>query len=148
MVFIADKVASNIRELEGALNRVIAYSTLTENIINVDMATEALKDMLNNNKAVIINSKTIQEAVARYFHLKTDELKSQRRSRDVSFPRQIAMHLCREMTDMSLPKIGDEFGGRDHTTVMHACEKIKNDMEKSAELRRTIEDIKKNIIGT
>jgi chromosomal replication initiator protein len=148
MVFIADKVASNIRELEGALNRVIAYSTLTENIINVDMATEALKDMLNNNKTVIINSKTIQEAVARYFHLKTDELKSQRRSRDVSFPRQIAMHLCREMTDMSLPKIGDDFGGRDHTTVMHACEKIKNDIEKSSELRRTIEDIRKNIIGT
>lgn len=148
MVFIADKVASNIRELEGALNRVIAYSTLTENIINVDMAAEALKDMFNNSKTVIINSKTIQEAVSRYFHLKTDELKSKRRSRDVSFPRQIAMHLCREMTDMSLPKIGDEFGGRDHTTVMHACEKIKNDMEKSAELRRTIEDIRKNIIGT
>jgi len=148
MVFIADKVASNIRELEGALNRVIAYSTLTENIINVDMAAEALKDMLNNSKTVVINSKTIQEAVSRYYHLKTDELKSQRRSRDVSFPRQIAMHLCRDMTDMSLPKIGDEFGGRDHTTVMHACEKIKKDMENSSELRKTIEDIRKNIMGT
>ncbi|EPR11891.1 chromosomal replication initiator protein DnaA [Ruminiclostridium papyrosolvens] len=147
MVFIADKVGSNIRELEGALNRVIAYSTLTENIINVDMAVEALKDMLNNSKAVIINSKTIQEAVSRYFHLKTDELKSKKRSRDVSFPRQIAMHLCREMTDMSLPKIGDEFGGRDHTTVIHACEKIHHDLENSAELRRTVEDIKKNITG-
>lgn len=147
MVFIADKVASNIRELEGALNRVIAYSTLTENIINVDMATEALKDMFNNSKAVIINYKTIQEAVSRYFHLKTDELKSKRRSRDVSFPRQIAMYLCREMTDMSLPKIGDEFGGRDHTTVIHACEKINQDIESSTELRRTIEDIKKNISG-
>ncbi len=147
MVFIADKVASNIRELEGALNRVIAYSTLTENKINVEMATEALKDMLNNNKTVIINSKTIQEAVSRYFHLKTDDLKSQRRSRDVSFPRQIAMYLCREMTDMSLPKIGDDFGGRDHTTVMHACEKIKSDMNSSAELRRTVEDIRKNIVG-
>ncbi|AEY64296.1 chromosomal replication initiator protein DnaA [Clostridium sp. BNL1100] len=147
MVFIADKVGSNIRELEGALNRVIAYSTLTENIINVDMAVEALKDMLNNSKAVIINSKTIQEAVSRYFHLKTDELKSKKRSRDVSFPRQIAMHLCREMTDMSLPKIGDEFGGRDHTTVIHACEKINHDLENSAELRRTVEDIKKNITG-
>ncbi len=147
MVFIADKVGSNIRELEGALNRVIAYSTLTENIMNVDMAVEALKDMLNNSKAVIINSKTIQEAVSRYFHLKTDELKSKKRSRDVSFPRQIAMHLCREMTDMSLPKIGDEFGGRDHTTVIHACEKINHDLENSAELRRTVEDIKKNITG-
>ena len=147
MVFIADKVASNIRELEGAMNRVIAYSTLTENKINVDMAIEALKDMFNNSKAVVINSKTIQEAVSRYFHLKTDELKSKRRSRDVSFPRQIAMYLCREMTDMSLPKVGDEFGGRDHTTVIHACEKISQDMANSAELRRTIEDIKKNIVG-
>ena len=147
MVFIADKVASNIRELEGAMNRVIAYSTLTENKINVDMAIEALKDMFNNSKAVVINSKTIQEAVSRYFHLKTDELKSKRRSRDVSFPRQIAMYLCRDMTDMSLPKVGDEFGGRDHTTVIHACEKITQDMANSAELRRTIEDIKKNIVG-
>ncbi len=146
MVFIADKVASNIRELEGAMNRVIAYSALTENKINVDMAIEALKDMFNS-KAVVINSKTIQEAVSRYFHLKTDELKSKRRSRDVSFPRQIAMYLCREMTDMSLPKVGDEFGGRDHTTVIHACEKISQDMANSAELRRTIEDIKKNIVG-
>ena len=146
MVFIADKVASNIRELEGAMNRVIAYSALTENRINVDMAIEALKDMFNS-KAVVINSKTIQEAVSRYFHLKTDELKSKRRSRDVSFPRQIAMYLCREMTDMSLPKVGDEFGGRDHTTVIHACEKINHDMANSAELRRTIEDIKKNIVG-
>jgi chromosomal replication initiator protein len=147
MVFIADKVGSNIRELEGALNRVIAYSTLTDNVINVDMAVEALKDMLNNSKTVIINSKTIQEAVSRYFHLKTDELKSKKRSRDISFPRQIAMHLCRELTDMSLPKIGDEFGGRDHTTVIHACEKISHDLENSAELRRTVEDIKKNITG-
>ncbi len=147
MVFIAGNVASNIRELEGALNRVIAYSTLTDNIINVEMATEAVKDMFNKSKAVDINSKTIQEAVSRYFHLKTDDLKSQRRSRDVSFPRQIAMYLCREMTDLSLPKIGDDFGGRDHTTVMHACEKIKNDIENSAELKRTVADIKKNIIG-
>lgn len=147
MVYIADKVASNIRELEGALNRVIAYSTLTEHKIDVDMAIEALKDMFNNSKIVVINSKTIQEAVSRYFHLKTDELKSKKRSRDVSFPRQIAMFLCREMTDMSLPKIGDDFGGRDHTTVMHACDKIKSDIDNSAELRRTIEEIKKNIIG-
>ncbi len=147
MAFIASNVASNIRELEGALNRVIAYSSLTENVISVEMSTEALKDMFNNSKQVIINSKTIQEAVSRYYHLKTEELKSQRRSRDVSFPRQIAMYLCREMTDMSLPKIGDDFGGRDHTTVMHACEKIKSDIEESSELRRTIEDIKKNIVG-
>lgn len=147
MVFIADKIASNIRELEGAMNRVIAYSSLTENPVNVELAVEALKDMLNNSKAVTINSNTIQEAVSRYFHLKTDDLKSKRRSRDVSFPRQIAMYLCRDLTDMSLPKIGDEFGGRDHTTVIHACEKITQDVASSVEVRRTVEDIKKNITG-
>ena len=147
MVFIADKIASNIRELEGALNRVIAYSSLTENPVTVELAIEALKDMFSNSKAVIINSKTIQEAVSRYFNLKMEDLKSKRRSRDVSFPRQIAMYLCRELTDMSLPKIGDDFGGRDHTTVIHACEKILEDVKNSAEVKRTVDELKKNITG-
>ncbi len=147
MVFIADKIASNIRELEGALNRVIAYSSLTENEITVDMAAEVLKDVLSNNKAKPINSNTIQEAVARYFDLKLDDLKSKRRTRDISFPRQIAMYLCRELTDMSLPKIGDEFGGRDHTTVIHAFDKILEDIENSPEIRRSVDEIKRNLLG-
>ena len=147
MVFIADKIASNIRELEGALNRVIAYSSLTENEISIDLANEALKDILSAHKARIINSSVIIDAVSRYFDLKPDEFKSKKRNRDISFPRQIAMYLCRELTDMSLPKIGDEFGGRDHTTVIHAFDKITGDMEVNPETRRTIDELKKNIIG-
>lgn len=147
MVFIADKIASNIRELEGALNRVIAYSSLTEKEINEEMAAEALKDILSNHKSKPINSATIQEAVARYFDLKLDELKSKRRTRDVALPRQIAMYLCREMTDMSLPKIGDEFGGRDHTTVIHAFDKVVDEIETNPEIKRTVEEIKRNLLG-
>lgn len=147
MVFIADKIASNIRELEGALNRVIAYSSLTEKEITEEMAAEALKDILANHKTKPINSNTIQEAVARYFDLKLDDLKSKRRTRDISLPRQIAMYLCREMTDMSLPKIGDEFGGRDHTTVIHAYDKVLDELETNSEIKRSVEEIKRNLLG-
>ena len=150
MAFIADKISSNIRELEGALNRVIAYSSLsagTGGVITVEMATEALKDILAANRARIINSSTIQDAVSRFFEIKVDELKSQKRNRDLSYPRQIAMFLCRELTDMSYPKIGEEFGGRDHTTVLHACEKISNDIETNHETRRAIDEIKRILMG-
>ncbi|WP_010246648.1 chromosomal replication initiator protein DnaA [Acetivibrio cellulolyticus] len=145
MVFIAEKIASNIRELEGALNRVIAYSSLTENDITVDLATEALKDILSTSKVRAINCNTIQDAVARYFDLRPDDFKSKRRSRDVAYPRQIAMFLCRELTDMSLPKIGNAFGGRDHTTVIHACEKIVEEVQSNSETRRAINELKKNL---
>lgn len=147
MVFIADKIASNIRELEGALNRVVAYSSLTESEINVELATEALKDILSAARTKVINSATIQEAVARYFDIKPEEFKSKKRNRDIAYPRQIAMYLCRELTDMSLPKIGDEFGGRDHTTVIHACDKIAEDIETNPETRRVLEELKKTITG-
>jgi len=147
MVFIADKIAYNIRELEGALNRVVAYSSLTESEINVELATEALKDILSAARTKVINSATIQEAVARYFDIKPEEFKSKKRNRDIAYPRQIAMYLCRELTDMSLPKIGDEFGGRDHTTVIHACDKIAEDIESNPETRRVLEELKKTITG-
>jgi len=147
MFFIADKIASNIRELEGALNRVIAFATLHDTEINIDLATEALRDILSAPKAKIINSSIIQDAVARYFDLKTDEFKSRKRNREIAYPRQIAMYLCRDLTDMSLPKIGDDFGGRDHTTVMHACDKIKEELKTLSETRMTIEELKKNILG-
>lgn len=147
MVFIADKIASNIRELEGALNRVIAYASLTESEVSVDLATEALKDILSVNKAKIINCNVIMETVARYFDIKPEEFKSKKRNREVSYPRQIAMYLCRDLTDMSLPKIGEEFGGRDHTTVIHACEKISEETGSNAETRRTVEELKRNILG-
>lgn len=147
MSFIAEKIASNIRELEGALNRVIAYSSLTENDITVDLATEALKDILSTNKAKAINCNSIQDAVARYFDIRLDEFKSKKRSRDVAYPRQIAMFLCRELTDMSLPKIGHAFGGRDHTTVIHACEKIIEEISSNSETRKAVNELKKNLTG-
>ncbi len=148
MVFIADNIASNIRELEGALNRVIAYASLTKNeVLNVDLAAEALKDILTANNVREINSTIIQNVVARYFDLKHDQLKSKKRSRDVAYPRQIAMYLCRELTDLSLPKIGNDFGGRDHTTVMHACDKILEETQNNPETRRAVDELKKNILG-
>lgn len=147
IVFIADKIASNIRELEGALNRVIAYSSLTENEITVELASEALKDILSANKAKVLNCTSIQEAVARYFDIRPEEFKSKKRTRDIAFPRQIAMYLCRELTEMSLPKIGEEFGGRDHTTVIHACEKISEEIKSNSETRRAVSEIKRNLLG-
>jgi len=148
MVFIADNIASNIRELEGALNRVIAYSSLTHNDnITLELANEALKDILSAHKSKVVDSTLIQQAVARYFDLKPEDFKSKKRTREISYPRQIAMFLCRELTDLSLPKIGDVFGGRDHTTVIHACEKISESSAKNFETKRAIEELKRTITG-
>ncbi|NLP15130.1 MAG: chromosomal replication initiator protein DnaA [Clostridium sp.] len=147
VVFIADKIASNIRELEGALNKVIAYSSLTQNEITLDIANEALKDILSANNTKVLNCATIQEVVARYFDIRPEDFKSKKRTRDIAYPRQIAMYLCRDLTDMSLPKIGEGFGGRDHTTVIHACEKINYELENNSETRRAVSEIKRNLLG-
>lgn len=146
-IFIADKVISNIRELEGALNRVIAYSTLTDNEISTDLCAEALKELLSANNTKIIDSTHIIDTVSRYFDLRPEEFKSQKRNRNISFPRQIAMFLCRELIGLSLPKIGDEFGGRDHTTVIHAITKIEADIITNQETKRTVEELRRNITG-
>ena len=130
MVYIATKIKSNIRELEGALIRIVAYSSLTNREITVDLATEALKDIISNKQNKSITIDLIQDVVAAYFNLRVEDLKSQRRTRNVAYPRQIAMYLSRKLTDMSLPKIGEEFGGRDHTTVIHAYEKISESPNK------------------
>jgi len=145
--FIAENIASNIRELEGALIRVVAYSSLVKSEINIDVAKEALKDIVSAAKTRVINSDVIIDVVSRYFGLKPEDFKSKKRNRDVAFPRQIAMYLCRELTDMSLPQIGNEFGGRDHTTVMHAFAKITESINLNYEVRRTIEELKRNIVG-
>ena len=142
LVYIANKIPSNIRELEGALIRVIAYSSLSNREINMDLCIEALKDILPDNRQKLITSKLIQNKVAEYFGIRLDDFKSKRKTRNVTFPRQIAMYLCRELTDMSLPKIGDDFGGRDHTTVIHAHEKICN----STKIDPSVDSIVKMII--
>ncbi len=147
LLFIARKIESNIRELEGALIRIIAYSSLTNNNLNITTADEVLKDLISENSPQKITAQLIQKMVADYFDLKTEELKSKKRNRPISHPRQIAMYLCRELTDLSLPKIGDEFGGRDHTTVIHAYEKIKHDMETEINLRKTLAELTKTIKG-
>ncbi len=130
MVYIATKIKSNIRELEGALIRIVAFSSLTNKEISVDLASEALKDIISSKQTRQVTIDIIQEVVANYYNLKIEDLKSARRTRNIAFPRQIAMYLSRKLTDMSLPKIGEEFGGRDHTTVIHAYEKISNNLKK------------------
>lgn len=147
LVYIANNIESNIRELEGALNRVIAYASLTGSPITLELAQDCLKQILAGRSVENINHNTIMKVVSRYYDISPDQLVTQKRSRDVAFPRQVAMYLCRELAGMSLPKIGQVFGGRDHTTVMHACDKIQEEMERSSELRRAITEMKRNITG-
>lgn len=132
--YIATKIQANIRELEGALTRLIAYSSLSNRSINMDLCIEALKDILPEGRPKIITSELIRSKVSEYFGLRMEDFKAKRRTRDVVFPRQVAMYLCRELTDLSLPKIGEEFGGRDHTTVIHAHEKISGNIKKDPQL--------------
>ncbi len=125
LTFVAGRVASNIRELEGALTRVVAFSSLTDRVMTVDLAEHVLKDVFpQGDAAPDVTIPRIQEAISERFGLTLEELVSPRRSQSVAYPRQVAMYLSRELTDSSLPKIGKEFGGRDHTTVMHANSKI------------------------
>ncbi|MDY4079684.1 MAG: chromosomal replication initiator protein DnaA [Clostridium sp.] len=145
MVYIATKIKSNIRELEGALIRIVAYSSLTNREITVDLASEALKDIISKRQAKSITIDSIQEVVSNYFNLRVQDFKSQKRTRNVAYPRQIAMYLSRKLTDMSLPKIGEEFGGRDHTTVIHAYEKISENLKTDEGLQSTIDDITKKL---
>lgn len=145
MVYIATKIKSNIRELEGALIRIVAFSSLTNKEISVELAAEALKDIISNKQSKQVTIDLIQDVVANYFNLKVDELKSSRRTRNVAFPRQIAMYLSRKLTDMSLPKIGEEFGGRDHTTVIHAYEKISTNLKVDESLQNAVNDLTKRI---
>lgn len=122
--FIAKRIRSNVRELEGALRRVIANSRFTGHAITVEFTKEALKDLLSL-QAKLVTIENIQKTVADYFKVRMADLLSKRRSRSVARPRQVAMALAKELTSHSLPEIGDAFGGRDHTTVLHACKRIK-----------------------
>jgi chromosomal replication initiator protein len=121
--FIAKRIRSNVRELEGALRRVIANSRFTDRPINLDFAKEALRDLLAL-QARLVSIENIQKTVAEYFKIRVADLLSRRRSRSIARPRQFAMALAKELTNHSLPEIGDAFGGRDHTTVLHGCRRI------------------------
>ena len=145
--YIADNIVSNIRELEGALNRVVAYASLINSPLTVELTQECLKQMITSANAKEINPTAIMKIVGRYFNINPEHLLGKKRSRDITYPRQLAMFLCRELTDLSLPKIGKAFGGRDHTTVLHACEKIHDELQNNTEVRRAISEMKKNITG-
>ena len=145
IVYIASRIENNIRELEGALIRVIAYASLNNQPIDIDLATEALKDIFPDGRPKQITTDLIKDIVAAYFKLKLEDLSAKKRTRNVAFPRQIAMYLCRELTEISLPKIGELFGGRDHTTVIHAHDKIHRERNSDAKLNNTIKDLIKRI---
>ncbi len=141
---IATKIDSNIRELEGALNKIIAYASLTHSPITIEMAEKAINDLVLQ-KEKIISAEYIQEVVAKYFNIDKKDLISSKKSNDIAFPRQIAMYLCRTTGQMSFPKIGGEFGNRDHTTVMHACTKIEKEIKENTNTKLIVESVK-NII--
>ncbi|KAB3532222.1 chromosomal replication initiator protein DnaA [Alkaliphilus serpentinus] len=145
-LFIAKKIQSNIRELEGALIRIVAYSSLTNSDITVELASEALKEIFSS-KPKQLNIPLIKETISKRFNIKLEDIDSKKRTRAISYPRQIAMYIARELTDLSLPKIGEEFGGRDHTTVMHAYEKISNDLKVDPDLKEKIEEMVKELKG-
>ena len=138
---IATRIDSNIRELEGTLNKLIAKASLTNSQITMEMAERAINDIVAQQEKVI-SAEFIQDTVAKYFNVNPKDLKGSKRSNDITFPRQIAMYLCRNVANMSLPQIGKDFGKRDHTTVMHACNKIEQDIKTNSNTKLIVESVK------
>jgi chromosomal replication initiator protein len=142
---IATKVDSNIRELEGIINKLIAKASLTETPITIEMAQKAIDDIKGETK--VISSAYIQDVVAKYYNISVNDLKGQKRSADVTFPRQIAMYLCRNVAQMSMPQIGRDFGNRDHSTVMHACDKIEKEIKSNETTKLIVESVKNLLLS-
>lgn len=138
--YLAENISGNIRMLEGALNRIVAVASLFEKEITIDMVKEYLKEMLNSQIRVITIQR-IQEVVAEYFRISLHDIKSQRRIKNLVIPRQIAMYIARNLTKSSLTSIAEEFGGKDHTTVIHACNKISLEIEKNENIKAIIDKI-------
>jgi chromosomal replication initiator protein len=143
--YLANTMKNNIRELEGSLVRLGAYSSLTGQTITLEMAKNVLRDLIGEKKK-IVSIEDIQEVVGAKFHVKIGELKSRRRSKTLVHPRQIAMYLCRELTEASFPEIGRHFGGKDHTTIIHACRQIAKAKEADTTLQTTLEGLKEQIL--
>ena len=142
---IAIKVDSNIRELEGTLNKILAKASLTHSPISIELAEQCINEVISR-KEKIISSDYIQEVVAKYFNINPKDIKSSKRSNDIAYPRQIAMFLCRDLANMPFTKIGDSFGKRDHTTVMHACSKIDSEIKNNNNTKLIVESVKKIIL--
>ena len=144
--YIASNISSNIRELEGALLRVTAYAALSGGgSVSLDTAKEILRDFITGRNTRDITPQMIIEQTAQYFGLEVDEIMSTDRSRTVVNSRQVAMYLCRELTELSLPKVGEAFGGRDHTTVMHAVKKIEKTINEDSQTYQSITEITNQI---
>ena len=144
--YIAANTGTNVRELEGAITRLIAYSSMMGSAdITLDLAVDALKDTVSKGIGEKNDVHRIQKIVSEYFSISVEDIRSKKRSSNISFPRQIAMYLCRVMTNESFPKIGLEFGGKDHTTVMHSVEKIEKEIRVNKDLANIIEKLKKDI---
>ena len=144
MEFIAQNIKSNIRELEGALTRIAAYSHLMDETVTLELAQEALKTFLKNDTPAI-SPEYIIETVGKFYGISANDIKGSKKPKNIAYPRQIAMYLTRELLDLSYPQIGEVFGGKDHTTIMHAYTKISNDIEENPKLANEIETLKKRI---
>lgn len=145
LTLIAEKIDTNVRELEGSLTRLTAYSSLTHRPIDMQLAREALRELFNHTESRRITCDSIQEAVATYYGITVDDLKSPRRSHEITVPRQIAMYLTREMMALSLTKIGDAFGGRHYTTVMSSIDKVEASIKQSPSLASLLDDVRRLI---
>lgn len=144
--YIASNIGTDVRQLEGSITRLIAYSTIMGGAkITLDLAIEALKDFISKGISEKNDIHRIQKIVSEYFQISVEDIRSKKRSSNISFPRQIAMYLCRTMTSESFPKIGTEFGGKDHSTVMHSVEKIEKEIKVNKDLSNIIEKLKKDI---
>ncbi len=145
--YIAERIPTNIRELEGALVRIVAYCAFHQRPLTLSVAEDALRDFLPRLPQKQLSIRLIQEVVAEHFGLTVHDLKVRNRSRNLVFPRHVAMYLTRLLTESSFPVIGDEFGGRDHTTVLHACEKIAAEIQQDPQLANTVNILKKRLLG-
>lgn len=143
---IATKIDSNIRELEGVFNKIVARASLTHSPITIELAENVINEFISK-KEKVISSEYIQETVAKYFSIDKKELAGEKRSNDIAFPRQIAMYLCREVANMSFPQIGEDFGKRDHSTVMHAYKKIAKEIKEKTNTKLIVESVKNIILN-
>ena len=141
LTYIASRVSTNIRELEGALTRVVAFASLTDRRMDVALAQKVLRDVFPQGEPTVITIEQIQQLICEHFRVSLDELTGERRSQSIVYPRQVAMYLARELTDSSLPRIGKAFGGRDHTTVMHATSKIAGLMVGDRSVYNLVQDL-------
>ncbi|MCL2386508.1 MAG: chromosomal replication initiator protein DnaA [Defluviitaleaceae bacterium] len=145
--FILKNIVSNIRDLEGALNKVIAYSRLTNNTLTLELTQNALKDQLVGQEKPEISMSYIRQTVAQHFKVSVEDINGRKRTQAIVTPRQISMYLCRKLMDVSLPEVGQFFGGRDHTTVIHSCNKITGQVEIDEKMRITVEELEIRIRG-